>query len=67
MDFNKKTRKLYDRELPRFFGRGERIRTFDPMVPNHVRYRTAPHPEVLTYYNVFYKKRQENRKILFGI
>ena len=26
-------------------GRGERIRTSDPLVPNQVRYRTAPHPE----------------------
>ncbi len=27
-------------------GRGEEIRTPDPMVPNHVRYQTALHPDV---------------------
>ena len=26
-------------------GRGERIRTSDPLVPNQVRYQTAPRPE----------------------
>jgi hypothetical protein len=27
-------------------GRGERIRTSDPMSPRHVRYRTAPRPDL---------------------
>jgi len=27
------------------FGRGERIRTSDPLVPNQVRYQTALRPE----------------------
>ena len=34
-------------------GRGERIRTFGLMVPNHARYQAAPHPDVLTtIYNI---------------
>jgi hypothetical protein len=36
-----------------FAGRGDRIRTYDPMVPNHVRYQTAPRP-VLAYYIIAY-------------
>jgi hypothetical protein len=31
------------------FGRGDRIRTCDPAVPNRVRYRTAPLPVVRTF------------------
>lgn len=27
------------------FSRGTRIRTWDPLVPNQVRYRTALHPD----------------------
>ncbi len=37
-------------------GRGEEIRTPDPMVPNHVRYQTALHPDVfhqLVYLTTF--------------
>jgi hypothetical protein len=30
-----------------FNGRGERIRTSDPLVPNQVRYQTALRPECL--------------------
>ncbi len=26
-------------------GRGERIRTFDPLVPNQMRYQAAPRPD----------------------
>ena len=26
-------------------GRGDRIRTYDPLVPNQMRYQTALHPE----------------------
>ena len=32
-----------------FNGRGERIRTSDPIVPNDVRYQTAPLPEPLVF------------------
>ena len=32
-------------------GRGERIRTFDTLVPNQVLYQTELHPESETYYN----------------
>jgi hypothetical protein len=31
--------------LSRNFGRSTRIRTLDPLVPNQVRYQTAPHSE----------------------
>ena len=36
-----------------FNGRGEKVRTPGPMVPNHVRYQTALHPAeiLLIYYN----------------
>ena len=27
------------------FGRGDRIRTYDPLVPNQMRYQTALHPD----------------------
>ncbi len=27
-------------------GRGERIRTFDPLVPNQMRYQAALHPDL---------------------
>src|SRR4051812_4700022 len=30
---------------PRKFGRGERIRTSDPLLPKQVRYQTALHPD----------------------
>ncbi len=30
-------------------GRDERIRTSGPLVPNQVRYQTAPHPETKKY------------------
>jgi hypothetical protein len=30
-------------------GRSTRIRTLDPLVPNQVRYQTAPHSEDLNY------------------
>ena len=29
------------------YGRGERIRTFDPLVPNQMRYQAALRPEVI--------------------
>src|SRR5690349_14351828 len=32
-----------------FFRREDRIRTCDPLVPNQVRYRPAPLPELLTF------------------
>ena len=32
------------------FGRGERIRTFDILVPNQARYRAALHPEKRAFY-----------------
>lgn len=40
--------------LSLFYGRGEKVRTPGPMVPNHVRYQTALHPAeiLLTYYTV---------------
>jgi hypothetical protein len=34
-------------------GRSTRIRTLDPLVPNQVRYRTAPHSEEAEYYRLF--------------
>jgi hypothetical protein len=37
---------------PLNFGRSTRIRTLDPLVPNQVRYQTAPHSEGLDS-NVF--------------
>jgi hypothetical protein len=30
-------------------GRGDRIRTYDPLLPKQVRYQAAPHPETATY------------------
>ena len=30
-------------------GRSDRIRTYDPLVPNQMRYQTAPHSDVLYY------------------
>ena len=42
-----------------YLGRGDRIRTYDPMVPNHVRYQTAPRPVpafyIIAYLFVFVK------------
>ena len=35
--------------LGRFFGRCERIRTFDPLHPMQVRYQAAPHTEAQNY------------------
>ncbi len=32
-------------------GRGERIRTFDPLVPNQVRYQAAPRPACITNFD----------------
>ena len=32
-------------DLCNFFGRGERIRTFDPLHPMQVRYQAAPRPD----------------------
>ncbi len=29
-------------------GRGDRIRTYDPLVPNQMRYQTALHPDIFT-------------------
>ena len=31
---------------PNWFGRSGRIRTCDPLVPNEVRYQTAPHSDI---------------------
>ncbi len=31
--------------LTSFYGRGERIRTFDPLVPNQMRYQAALRPD----------------------
>ena len=31
-------------------GRGERIRTFDPLVPNQMRYQAALHPDLRIFY-----------------
>jgi hypothetical protein len=36
-----------DLDLIDFIGRGERIRTSDPLVPNQVRYQTALRPELM--------------------
>jgi hypothetical protein len=33
-----------------FDGRGERIRTFDPLVPNQMRYQAALHPDWALFY-----------------
>jgi len=30
-----------------FFGRGDRIRTYDPLVPNQMRYQAALRPDVV--------------------
>jgi hypothetical protein len=35
----------YEDEGEREIGRGDRIRTYDPLVPNQVRYQTALHPD----------------------
>ena len=35
----------YEDETGREIGRGDRIRTYDPLVPNQVRYQTALHPD----------------------
>ena len=40
-----------DAENGRIVGRGERIRTFDPLVPNQVRYQAALLPEKLLLYS----------------
>jgi hypothetical protein len=32
-------------EIQKKLGRGERIRTFDPLVPNQMRYQAALHPD----------------------
>ena len=32
-------------EIQRNYGRGERIRTFDPLVPNQMRYQAALRPD----------------------
>ena len=40
-----------DAENGRISGRGERIRTFDPLVPNQVRYQAALLPEKLLLYS----------------
>ena len=39
---------------PQKTGRGEGIWTLGPMLPKHVRYRTAPHPVELTFCNGVY-------------
>ena len=31
--------------IKKISGRGERIRTFDPLVPNQMRYQAALHPD----------------------
>ena len=36
---------LEKRGLFYFYGRGDRIRTYDPLVPNQMRYQTALRPE----------------------
>ncbi len=33
------------------YGRGERIRTFDPLVPNQMRYQAALRPDEKVFYN----------------
>ncbi len=35
------------------FGRGDRIRTCGILVPNQVRYQTAPRPDELLYYTLY--------------
>ena len=45
---------LYPTELrtegpSRLNGRGERIRTFDPLLPKQMRYQTALHPDSLPF------------------
>ena len=35
------------------FGRGDRIRTYDPLVPNQMRYQTALRPDSLLFYPLF--------------
>ena len=56
------------------FGRGERIRTSDPLLPKQVRYQTAPHPvcarpECRIYNStspiIDPKKRQRTHKVNF--
>ena len=50
-----------------FISRGDRIRTYDPLVPNQVFYRTELHPEtsfskavakviIFLRYNIHYRK-----------
>lgn len=48
-------KKIPMRKLIRI-GRGEKIRTPGPMVPNHVRYQTALHPVTITciLYNFYF-------------
>ena len=40
----------------KFSGRGERIRTFDTLVPNQALYQTELRPESETYYNTIFIK-----------
>ena len=40
----------------KFSGRGERIRTFDTLVPNQVLYQTELHPENESYYILIFIK-----------
>ena len=39
-------------EIERNCGRGERIRTFDPLVPNQMRYQAALRPDMYVLYRV---------------
>src|SRR5450759_2110948 len=40
------------KDSPFYFGRSTRIRTLDPLVPNQVRYRAAPHSEDVKSYSI---------------
>lgn len=52
-NFGAKEIRAYLNDKLFFNGRGEKVRTPGPMVPNHVRYQTALHPAeiLLIYYN----------------
>jgi hypothetical protein len=42
----KRARRIKDREIRLKNGRSDRIRTYDPLVPNEVRYQAALHSDI---------------------
>ena len=50
-DLKKKKRLVIYTNRPEFFGRGEKIRTSDPLHPMEVRYQAALRPDETWHYN----------------